>query len=99
MVGFENLERGFLRPVSFCQPRNFIFKDIRKAFDENERQNIILEFRRIFFTANPACSIPEHLLHGFGGKHSALSRASLSPMRSFNFFGPKSELTLTNFLE
>ena len=66
MIGFENFERRLLSPRKFRQPRNFIFKHVGKPFDENERQNVILEFWRIFFATNLASRIPKHLLHRFG---------------------------------
>ena len=78
MISFENFERDFLRPVSFCQPRNFIFEHIRKALDEDKWQNVIFEFRCIFFAANFTSRIPKHLLHRFGGKHFTSGCAAFS---------------------
>src|SRR5206468_1773804 len=99
MICFENFQRGFLCPVSFCQSRNFIFEHIGEPFDEDKRQNVILEFWRVFFAANLAGGVPQHLLHRFGRKNRALRSAALSPPWSFNLLVPKSELTLTDFFE
>jgi len=64
VIGLNELSGGGGVAVGFGQAGEFVIEYIRETFEENEREEVVLELRRIFLAADGTCCVPEHLLHG-----------------------------------
>ena len=81
-VGLDDLEGGFLAAELVAEAFQFVLKDIGESLEEEERQQVVLELRRILLAANGAGRIPEHLLHRFGGENGAAPGTAAAAGRS-----------------
>ncbi len=66
MVALGDLERRVAVAVVLGEPRDLVVEHIRQPLQEEQRQQIVLELRRVLLAPDRAGRIPEHLLHGLG---------------------------------
>src|SRR5581483_10937406 len=99
MIRLQNFKCCFPVAVRLVQSRYLIFENVGETFDEDQWQNVVFKFGRVFFAANPARRVPEHLLHGFCRKHRALRSPALSAPRRLYFFVSQSEVALANLFQ
>ena len=86
MVRFGNLQRGGAVAVAFGQTRDLVVEYVRQPLEAQDRQQIVLELRRVLLTADGAGRVPQHLLHGFRrrrGGPANMGPAAGHPRRCF----------------
>ena len=68
VIAFGDLKRGGAIAIFLGQAPDLVVEDVGESFQEQERQEVILELGRIFLTSDRAGGIPQHLFHGFCGR-------------------------------
>ena len=78
VVALGNLDGSFPVAVFLRQTREFVVENVGEALEEEQGEEVVLELGRVFFAADGAGGVPEHLLHwlcrrrgGFGLPASA----------------------------
>ena len=76
MVGLGDLQGDVAVAVLLGQTVDLVVEDVGEALQEQQRQQVVLELRRVLLAADRAGRVPEHLLHGLG-----LAGVRAAPMR------------------
>ena len=81
MVALGDLQRGLAVAVLLGEPGDLVVEHVREPLQEEQRQQVVLELRRVLLAADRARRIPEHLLHGLrgGGGDPAVRRRRVTP--------------------
>src|SRR3989304_931433 len=76
VIGFDGFLRSLGVPELLPEPGYFVVEDVTQTFEEDEREDVVLELRRVDLAPNLARSIPEpgfeggnierHILVGHG---------------------------------
>ena len=75
MVALGDLKRRVAVAIVLGEPCDLVVEHIRQPLQEEERQQIVLELRRVLLAADRAGRIPEHLLHGLRRRRGGRGRA------------------------
>ena len=70
VVIFRDLLRDLVVSKFLGQAIDLVVEDVRKPFEKEKRQQVVLELGRVFLPADGTGRVPKHLLHGFGGRSS-----------------------------
>ena len=66
-------------PELLGQPVDLVVEDVGETLEEEERQQVVLELRRVFLATDRASGVPQHLLHGLGGRSVRLAPSGPPP--------------------
>ena len=62
-------------PELLGQPVDLVVEHVGEALEEEEGQQVVLELGRVLCAPDGACGVPQHLLHGLGGRDFGLPAA------------------------